>query len=681
MPLSRKLLPRLGLALSAALGAVALSLTPFVEGIELKTYDLRLSGTARPAAPHEEIVLVDINDASVRRLEPVIGRWPWPRLMHAFLIDYLARAPAKLVVYDVLFPEADQRRFDVAGEEWTGARSDEALAESVARAGNVVLAADVADEGAVDASDNEAVSLDEIPAFNRPYPWDPCLESRPVLFPPIPGLARAARAIGHTMTIEDADGPVRRTVPLVTYGKRAVPSLALAVALEARKLGPETVRVSPGALTFGRHRVPLLEEQVFNYYGPPLRSCRTLIAYRGPTLDRRLVPAFKHYPFFDLYLSEEQLLAGERPLVDPLLFKDRVVLVGTTASGTYDLFTVPFGGGGMPGTEIHANIIDSFLSSRSLAPVGRATGLAIVLAGALLVALVGGFTSAWTTGAFAVLLSAAVAWGSVPLFARGTWLPLIAPLVAISLTVVGDLAWKYFIEGREKRQVKKLFSRYVARDVFDRLMNDPSRAELGGVRRRMTVLFSDVRGFTALAERGSPEALVQQLNEYFTEMVRVLFSHRGTLDKFVGDMVMALFGAPLDDENHADHAVEAAIAMCGALDRLNAHWAVEGRPTLDIGIGINTGEMVAGNIGSDTIMSYTVIGDAVNLGARLEALNKELGTRVIISESTRAALKGRYHLRALGPVMVRGKSRPVDVFEVRVSAPDGAGKDSQAQLA
>ena len=213
--------------------------------------------------------------------------------------------------------------------------------------------------------------------------------------------------------------------------------------------------------------------------------------------------------------------------------------------------------------------------------------------------------------------------------------------------------------------MKRLFSRYVPKDVYEQLMADPARAALGGKRRTMTVLFSDVRGFTAMSEKATPEQVVGQLNEYFSRMVRVLFEHHGTLDKFVGDMVMGLFGAPLDDPEHAEHAVQAALAMTTGLDELNREWAAAGRPQLDIGIGISTGDMVAGNIGSEAIMSYTVIGDTVNLGARLESLNKDYGTRIIISEATQAALKGRYDIRPLGEVTVKGKSKPVGIFEVR----------------
>jgi adenylate cyclase len=230
-------------------------------------------------------------------------------------------------------------------------------------------------------------------------------------------------------------------------------------------------------------------------------------------------------------------------------------------------------------------------------------------------------------------------------------------------------AYQYFVEDREKRKVRKLFSRYVSKDVYDELLAHPERAELGGARREMSVLFSDIRGFTNVTEQGEPEAIVGQLNEYFTKMVEVVFGYSGTVDKFVGDMVMALFGAPLDDDRHAENAVKAACGMVEQLAVLNRRWASEGRPQLDIGIGINSGEMIAGNIGSSSIMSYTVIGDNVNLGSRLESLNKEYKTRIIISDATRSRLTGSYETRPLGDVVVKGKTRPVSIHEVIVPDP------------
>jgi len=411
--------------------------------------------------------------------------------------------------------------------------------------------------------------------------------------------------------------------------------------------------------------VPWIEQVVPDYYGPSQTVWRPLVPFRGPTMRADHTASFTSYSFQDIFLAEQQVLAGEAPHLDPALFKDQIVVVGLTAEGLRDLFTTPFGEGRMPGAEVHANVIDALLSGRTIAPATPWQRLAATLAPALAIAAVGALAAPWVTAVSALAAATAVVWYATRALGLGVWLPVVVPVIACLLTFLSDLAWMYFVEGREKRRVKRLFSRYVSRDVFQQLLASPTEAVLGGQRREMTVLFSDMRGFTTLSESGEAEDLVRQLNQYFTRMVDVVFSHRGTIDKFVGDMVMALYGAPLDDADHADHAVQTALAMVRELRQLNRLWAVEGRTALDIGIGINTGEMIAGNIGSDEIMSYTVIGDNVNLGARLESLNKDFGTRILISEATRRQLKGTYDIRSLGEVTVKGKTRAVHVFEVR----------------
>jgi adenylate cyclase len=454
-------------------------------------------------------------------------------------------------------------------------------------------------------------------------------------------------------------------VPFVrTTGGTALPSLGMAAALKAQGMSGDQVAMRDGLLTIAGQRIPLGAVRTRTSDGLESFYWKTIF-FRGPALldDLKSRP-YPSYTFYDLMYSEEQILAGEKPKVDPAVFKDKIVFVGATASGLFDVFETPFERGKMPGIQVHAAVADDVLSGRTLAPISRTAGVFIVLGFSLAVGLLAAWLPAWWAVLAALALAGAYIWGTIVLFGRGTWLPLTEPMLSSSIALFGGVAYQYFVEGREKRKVAKLFGRYVSKDVYSQLMADPARARLGGQRREMTVLFSDMRGFTTLTEQGQPETIVRTLNEYFTRMVDLVFLHQGTLDKFVGDMVMALFGAPLDDPDHADHAVETALDMVAELARLNERWVAEGRPPLDIGIGVNTGPMIAGNIGSEAIMSYTVIGDAVNLGARLESLNKEYGTHLIISDATRARLKGPFAVKPLGSVTVKGKSEAVAIFEV-----------------
>ena len=657
-----------GFTLGSVLLAGALGRTGLLQQLELRTYDARLRAVATGEGPPPAIAQVLIDDHSIRQLEPIVGRWPWPRMVHAVLVDFLARGPATLVVYDVLFSEEAKGTADIGGTTWTGRESDDALVESVAKAGNVILAAEASSEGLVDASQNVQVPLDGIPSLQDRWPISGFAERRPLLTPPFPALAKAARGIGHARFAYDADGPARRYVPFVDVGGRIVPSLPVATMIAARGLRPEQVSASRAALTLGSTRVPWVEQVVPDYYGPPQTVWRGLVPFRGPTMRADRTPTFPSYSFQDVFLAEQQQLAGETPHLDPQVFKDRIVVVGVSAEGLKDIFTTPFGEGTMPGAEFHANVLDGLLSDRVIAPAAPWQRVAATLLPALTVSVVGALAAPWATAVAALGAAAAVTWYATRALGQGLWLPLVVPVLAALVAFVADLAWSYFVEGREKRRVKRLFSRYVSKDVYQRLLASPQDIGLGGERREMTVLFSDMRGFTTLSESGEAEDLVRQLNQYFTRMVEVVFAHRGTVDKFVGDMIMALYGAPLDDPDHADHAVQTALKMVDELQDLNRRWAVEGRAALDIGIGINTGEMIAGNIGSDTIMSYTVIGDNVNLGARLESLNKDYGTRILISEATRRQLKGHYDIRALGEVTVKGKTRPVAIFQVGAEA-------------
>ena len=664
---ARKIGRRLGIGVAlgaaAALLAWLLGLSAFLQTIELKTYDFRVRLTADPASARPDIVLVTIDDSSIRRMEPLVGRWPWPRVVHGYLIDFLRRGPAKAIVYDVLFTERDRRTFELAGDRWTGEASDRALADSATRAGNVIFAADVTSD---ELAQTDRGAVDRLKA-GQPFPPDPAFEAKSSLVLPYDELTDAAAAIGHNLMIYDEDGPVRRTAPFVRVGAIGIPSLAMAAAMTIGAVKPGDVTRDDATLRVGRTRMPLVNSPLPSQSGPGAFAKRMLTRYTGPVITGNRL-TYASFSFYDLVAAEEQILTGGKPEIDPARFKNAIVVVGTTAAGLSDVFVTPFSQGKMPGAQIHATVIDNLLSQQSLRPLGPAWGLAILIACALAVGLAGAFLPVWPTVGVALAAVAGIGGASFVVFNRGIWMPVAEPGLAVAFATFGVTAYQYFVEGREKRQVKQVFSRFVARDVFDQLMADPSRARLGGERREMTVLFADIRGFTTFTEKGRAEDIVAQLNEYFSGMVAVLFAHRGTIDKFVGDMVMALFGAPLADPDHADHAVKAALAMLEALADLNRQWAAAGRPPLDIGVGLNTGEMIAGNIGSETIMSYTVIGDAVNLAARLESLNKEYRAHIIISDATRSRLKGRYDMKPLGTVTVKGKTEPVAIFEIRPPA-------------
>ena len=649
-----------GLLIGTCAAAIVLALTNLdaFQTVELKTYDWRLARTADPSTARKDIALIEIDEYSLRNLQQHAGRWPWPRVVHASLIDYLNRGKPKLIVYDVLFADEDLRvGFPYGGDTWSGPESDKALADTIKKAGNVLLLADATFVG-------ETTGKETLP--DQGYRLNvPGVLERHVVFPPAGPLSSAAAALGHNFLSLDADGPVRHVVPFVRTGENAIPSLGLSAALRASGVNPSTVRIDGRSLIAGDRLIPL-ETRKVNTEGGVTEILWGLIHFRGPAFlaDMKRRP-YSHHSFFDLLYSEEQLVAGQKPDVDPAVFKDKIVFVGVTAAGLFDVFETPFAGGLMPGIQVHASVADDFLSNRVMRPESRTLRIALVIVFALMVGLIATLLPAWWAAAAFAALIAAFAFVATRRFAGGDWINLTQPTLASSLALFGGVGYQYFFEGREKRKMKRLFGQYVSRDVYDQLVANPDLARLGGQRREMTVLFSDIRGFTTVSEKGQPEEIVAILNEYFTRMVEIVFAHKGTLDKFVGDMVMALFGAPLDDPRHAEHAVDAALEMIRELNRLNEKWAAEGRPALDIGIGISTGPMIAGNIGSEAIMSYTVIGDSVNLGARLESLNKEYGTRIIISQATREALPGRYHFRPLGDVVVKGKTRPVAIFEVK----------------
>jgi adenylate cyclase len=668
----RKLIAGLTIGVGTAALVLALGWTGRLDTAEIKTYDWRMRTLARirlaqgKPLVHPDIVLVEITDASIRDLSEAVGRWPWPRALQAMLVEYISRGKPKVIALDILYtePERTSKYQFLERGEITSEQSDGDLANVVRSAGNIILLADAV------AAQMEGGEVVQTLWAAPPYRLGPAIEERPIVTLPHPALLSSDAPLAENFIALDDDGPARRFAPFIRLGDRYMPSLGVAAALIAGGIRPDEVVLEGQTILLKDRRIPLVPVKVADVRDPSKVHDQPtmLINYRAPAQIKGERP-YKSYDAALLLKSWGQADAGEAPDIAASVFKDKIVFVGTSFSGLVDTFQTPFGEGSMPGIQLHASIADSILSNQFLTLASPSTLIVATIGIAILIGLMS------TTLAFSLAavgtVAMAVGWigASLVAFDRGLSLPMAQPLLGIAVALFAGTAYRYFVEDAEKRKVSRLFGRYVSRDVYKQLLANPSLAVLGGGRREMTVLFSDLRGFTTITENGQPEALVEQLNEYFTVMVDIVFRNGGTVDKFVGDMVMALFGAPVDDANHADAGVTTAVEMVRELAELNRRWATEGRVQLDIGIGVNSGDMIAGNIGSSAIMSYTVIGDNVNLGARLESLNKDYKTRIIMSEATRGRLTRKYDVRPLGGVIVKGKTRPVDIFEVIVPSP------------
>ncbi len=647
-------------AIARAAGYVQVGL---IDRLELITYDWRvLAGLQSGTDPR--VVIVDIDERSLARE----GRWPWSRDTLAELVQRIFDVHGAAVLgFDIVFAEPDTSsglpqlerlaRNELAGnaafkEQLELLRPsldhDRLFASTIARY-PVVLGyyfnAEVARE--------EATRSGVLP---RPTLVAGSFQGRRVNVARAQGFGanleafqQAARGAGHFNPVLDIDGIVRRVPMLYEYAGNYYESLSIAIAKAA--LGVEELRLhfedAPwGAsrtyaglewLEIGAHRIPVDE------------NVQALIPYRS-----------RQGGF--TYVSATDVLRGAADL-PPALMRDRIVLVGTTAPGLFDLRATPVQEN-YPGVEVHANLItgilDGAIKARPAYVLG-AEAVMLALAG-LLLALVLPLVSpiqATATYAGATLLLTAT---NLLVWSNGLVLPLASPLAMMTLQFVLQMSYGYFLETRGKRQLTNLFGQYVPPELVDEMSRAPENYSLEAESRELTVLFSDVRGFTSISEGLSPPKLARLINDFLTPMTRIIHANRGTIDKYMGDAVMAFWGAPVDDPDHATHAVQTALEMVRRAEQLSAEFTARGLPAISIGVGLNTGQMSVGNMGSEFRMAYTVLGDAVNLGSRLEGLTKEYGVSIIVSESTRKAAPG-FIYRELDLVKVKGKEQSVTIHE------------------
>lgn len=574
----------IGLGVGVVLALV--SLLGGVEFLELKSLDYRflLRGPIRPVAP---IVIISIDEDSFDELDLA---WPWPRALHGRLLDLLSQGRPAAIGLDILFIEPSLH----------GPRDEPPLAAAVARAGNVVLGANLTKtQGEYGVKDD--------------------------LNPPLPVIRQGAAGFGFVNLATDEDGFVRSGDLRLPFQQGVQKSF--------------DVHLYNLAVKAGIPAKPLPQEPT------------VYINYRGP---RRTFPVIPYY----------RVLNGE---VKPEVFQGKIVMVGSTALALHDDFLTPFSAGllsgldRMPGVEVHANLLETLLQGNRLIRIHLYLGALLALIAALLTTLATFRLRAVRAFLLIVAVGAAYTvvafWAFVSLY---LWLDFVPVQLALVSGYGTAVVVNYVREQREKRRLSRFFSP----DVIKEILRSQSESSLVGSRRRVTVLFSDIRGFTSLSEKLSPEEVVEMLRDYLTTMTEVVFKYGGTVDKYIGDAIMALYGAPFDQPNHAEQAVRTALEFQEQVKALSERWEAKCGVRLRNGVGINTGEAVVGTIGSQQRLEYTAIGDTVNLASRLEGLTKDFLSPIVISENTYEEVKHLFYSRYLGEVKVKGKEIPVKIYAV-----------------
>jgi adenylate cyclase len=635
---------------------------PAIDQLENWTYDARLNLT-RPNTLDDRIVIVDIDEFSLAE----VGRWPWSRDKLATLVDNLfSHYGASVVGFDIVFAEKDGSSGltvfeNLARDElsnnpqylktFTKIRPslefDRIFANSL-RGEKAVMGYYF--RHSVPQGESGVTGLLPPPVFKMDAQWSKRLPiSKAMGFAGNLEIIQSAAASGGYFDnpLVSEDGVFRR-VPLVqNYEGNLYSSLALATA-QVYLGNPEIeLGVRTGDSNNDQNYYSLEFINLGDHRIPVDNNGAAYVPYRG------LQGSF-------LYLPIHQVLTQN---IDPALLKDKIVLVGATAPGLLDLRSTPVQNI-YPGVEVQANLIsgilDQSINHRPVWTIGYEFALLILIgvSMSLLLPLVSPLLA--TASSFAVSLL--VTGGTLFAWNNNLILPLASPLLLISMIFVLHMTYGFFIESRGKRQLARLFGQYIPPELVAEMSESPSDFALDGESREMTVLFSDVRGFTTISEGMDPRQLTRLMNALLTPMTRVIHKNRGTIDKYMGDAIMSFWGAPLTDSEHASHALYAALAMMEELKIMQDDFKARGWPEIDIGIGLNTGIMNVGNMGSEFRMAYTVLGDAVNLGSRLEGLTKKYGVNIIVSESTRESVP-EFVFRELDLVRVKGKNEPVAIFE------------------
>ena len=665
----KKRLPRLILGIAILILFVAqagnwLSL-PFIERLDGIIYDVRVRATM-PNSIDPRVVIVDIDEKSLREREAGgEGRWPWPRDRLALLVNRLNEDyNVALTGFDVIFSERD---------ESSGIRMIDKLANSELKNDSGFQSQYARIKPLLDLDNRFASSFkDRLVILGYTF-LQPGEKQRKGVLPPevfttnqiplsivdplrrqgftgnLEQLQLNAADAGHINPIVDPDGILRRIPMLIEHDGKYYESLSLATArallgsLPLKALDADGNELNKNNSYFGA----LENIDIGGALLPVDSQLASYIPYRGP---------FKSFE----YISASDVL---NKTVSKDKLEGKIVLIGTTAPGLLDLRATPVGNV-YPGVEIHANMITGILDGTiKHAPLwSNAAILALIIIMGLILAFILPFLSP-LLGTFVSLITIGLAIGlNLYSYQKGIVLPLASLLGSLLSIYLFNIAYGYFVESKNKRLITGLFGQYVPPELVDEMAQNPTNFNMEGESRELTILFSDVRGFTTISESLDAKTLSEFINAFLTPFTKVIYDHRGTIDKYMGDCIMAFWGAPIVDNDHARHGVQSAFEMLKAMERLNKEFVKKGWPPIKVGIGLNSGRVSVGNMGSEIRLAYTVMGDAVNLASRLEGITKEYGAAIIIGEETRHQLPD-LTAREVDKVKVKGKDIAVTIYE------------------
>jgi adenylate cyclase len=629
----------------AALAMLVLARTPAGVLLENGTLDERARLGANPAQADPRIVIIDIDNASLEALEDKLGRWPWTRRVWTEVIRYVNRGQPKVIAVDAIFGGAESDAVDqefgavmhqggntVLGFTFVPTEMEESGASASQK-----LAALFAHRAAADA--NGAA------AYGAPIDAKHFLPNLPA-----PVLVAGAAGLGALNALPDSDGVMRSVGVEMSYGGHAYDSLDSRAVEQA--LGAPVLWNGNGGLLGGHYAI------VAGRRIPVGEDGRILLAWRGGSSVYPRLPIWQ--VICSIYPTQCPPDVQHYP---PGYFTDKIVLIGASATASYDVHPTPFASAA-PGVVVHATAVDDLLNGTAI----RISPFWLLAVLTILMAAAGGavlFLMRQLARSVIVVIALEFVYLAVCLIFYEdvhVALPVAAPGLALLISFGAATAARYVTTGRQLRQTRGMLDRYMSPQLVEYVIANLGDLKLSGDKRELTILVSDVRNFTTMTEGSDPLELIALLDEYFAAMTEIIFRHNGIVDKFIGDGILAYWGAFTPQINHAAEAAKAAVEMIDRVKELNKTWAAQGRQTIAIGVGVNTGTVIFGNIGKGKKIEFTVIGDAVNLAARLEGLNKEFGTSIIVSEFTQQRIAGEARTRPLGGYRVKGKTVETAVF-------------------